>query len=29
MALAIRELLTADEDAAEQELVPVSENPST
>ena len=29
LALAIRELLTADEDAAEQELVPVSENPST
>ena len=29
LAMAIRELLTADEDVAEQELVPVSENPST
>jgi hypothetical protein len=29
LALAIHELLTADEDVTERELVPVSENPST
>jgi lysophospholipase L1-like esterase len=29
LALAIRELLTSDEDVAERELVPASENPST
>jgi hypothetical protein len=29
LALAIRELLTTDEDVSERELVPASENPST